>query len=494
MKNKTKNLKERGQIIVLLAVSLVVVMIVAALAVDGGMIYSERRFAQNIADAASLAGGGGVLKILHNDGKYLDLKCPEYTDVVYNPDDDTFEKSNIVTIAYYNAQDNAIKSNNVVDLPFLGYMKNGVIDPNDNTRINEKQGVVINCVYTDDDYERHLDVEVRITSRVSTAFAHLIFPSPLETTNIAITSVVPSYDLAYGKGIVSLSTECKNNTDGMEFTGTGDITVYGGGVHSNSCLTGSGNVVVEAADSASTPGTMTLSYPDATINGGAILDPFPIGLKPEVPTTTITPPDCDSEAVAIPDPKKGDIVLYPGTYSGVKMTGGKLTLDPGISDGGMYCFTGDIEITGGTVIGNEVTIFMKNGDISINGNATTTLIAPYKNPNYYYYGMLIYMPPSNPGLITLVGNEDSVFTGTIYAPTGSVELGGTSSADSTSPHACNLVPDTSTEDPSDYICEPVTFSTQIVAWYVKVVGTTQMDIIYDSSLVMKIPSNLFLFQ
>ncbi|MBE0685229.1 MAG: Tad domain-containing protein, partial [Anaerolineaceae bacterium] len=50
--------QESGQIIVLLAVSLVVVMMVAALAVDGGMIYSERRFAQNAADASALAGGG----------------------------------------------------------------------------------------------------------------------------------------------------------------------------------------------------------------------------------------------------------------------------------------------------------------------------------------------------------------------------------------------------------------------------------------------------
>jgi uncharacterized membrane protein len=53
--------QEKGQIIILLAVSMVVVMVVAALAVDGGMIYTERRFAQNAADASGFAGGGVIL-------------------------------------------------------------------------------------------------------------------------------------------------------------------------------------------------------------------------------------------------------------------------------------------------------------------------------------------------------------------------------------------------------------------------------------------------
>jgi uncharacterized membrane protein len=63
--------QESGQIVVLLSISLLVLLIVAALAVDGGMIYSERRFVQNAADAASLAGGGSVLNYMEGvtDGK-----------------------------------------------------------------------------------------------------------------------------------------------------------------------------------------------------------------------------------------------------------------------------------------------------------------------------------------------------------------------------------------------------------------------------------------
>src|SRR5688572_8207420 len=47
---------ERGQAIVLVALSLVVLLLFAALAVDGGRFVSERRYLQNAADAAALAG------------------------------------------------------------------------------------------------------------------------------------------------------------------------------------------------------------------------------------------------------------------------------------------------------------------------------------------------------------------------------------------------------------------------------------------------------
>lgn len=51
---------ERGATIVLLALTLVALMAVAGLAVDGGAAYSDRRQAQNAADAAALAGAGAL--------------------------------------------------------------------------------------------------------------------------------------------------------------------------------------------------------------------------------------------------------------------------------------------------------------------------------------------------------------------------------------------------------------------------------------------------
>jgi hypothetical protein len=67
---------------------------------------------------------------------------------------------------------------------------------------------------------------------------------------------------------------------------------------------------------------------------------------------------------------------------------------------------------------------MASGDILLNGNSNVRLRAPtiYQPPAIK--GLLIYMPPSNPGEITLTGAEDSWFRGTVYAPTGAIEIGG----------------------------------------------------------------------
>jgi len=484
--NNTKNNKlESGQIIVLLAVSLVVVIVAAALAIDGGMIYSERRFAQNVADAASLAGAGAVLETIHNDGNSIDLSCPI--------DSTQVTDSSIVMIAYNAALDNAKNSNNMSELPFLGYKYNSnkIID----NQIDANHGIVIHCYYNE--YERHLDVEVRVTTQISTAFAHLIFPGPMATSNIAIATTEPPHDLGYGYGIVSLSDQCQNNTDGMEFSGTNDVTVYGGGIHSNSCLTGSGNVQVIAEDylddeGNTIEGSISLGYSDAVVNGGATFDPYPpIGGAPAVPYTDVPVPTCSTTIIELEDPKHNSGSINQGSYSGLKMTGGELTLNKG-----RYCFYGDVEVTGGSLYGEEVMIFMIEGDIKINGNAIVQLIAPYSDVDDPYYGMLIYMSPNNPGLIALVGNEESIYSGTIYAPTGSVELGGTSTASSPA-EQCKIVYDENGivyDEYGDPLCEAVTFSTQIVAWYVKVVGTSQIDILFDDSKNNKTRTTLYLIK
>ena len=61
MSSTTDARRERGQILVLFAGAIVVLLIVAALAFDVGMILVERRDQQNAADAAALAGARYVL-------------------------------------------------------------------------------------------------------------------------------------------------------------------------------------------------------------------------------------------------------------------------------------------------------------------------------------------------------------------------------------------------------------------------------------------------
>jgi len=47
---------ERGQVIVLVAVLMVALVAVVGLVTDGGMVFTQRRDLQNVADAAALAG------------------------------------------------------------------------------------------------------------------------------------------------------------------------------------------------------------------------------------------------------------------------------------------------------------------------------------------------------------------------------------------------------------------------------------------------------
>src|SRR5437867_3347317 len=48
--------KQRGQVAIIIALSMVALIAVLGLAIDGGSIYAQRRTAQNSSDAAALAG------------------------------------------------------------------------------------------------------------------------------------------------------------------------------------------------------------------------------------------------------------------------------------------------------------------------------------------------------------------------------------------------------------------------------------------------------
>jgi Flp pilus assembly protein TadG len=460
--------QESGQIIVLLAISLLVLIIVSALAVDGGMIYSERRFAQNAADASSLAGGGAILNYMEtkledeNKNEYYQVTGKDFT----NCTDELIKEA--ITKSVDAAQKLAQNSNFIPALPYLGlkvYNSNGTwtSTANGSNDLNANHGIVIYC----NPIDKYIDTQVKITSQVSTAFAHLIFSDELVTTNIAISRARPRVNIGFGNGIVSLSDTCQNNTDGMEFTGTGIVNVIGGGIHSNSCLIGRGNVNVYG------DAGITLSDSAVTTIGGAEFKPDPdpdaIPLEVEIPDE----PTCSSAGSIIGD------TYQPGNYpSGIKITNGTWNFKSGT-----YCLQDDLEITGGKVRGYGVTFFMKEGNVRITGNADVRLTATYDTSDPMA-GMLIYMAVDNPGLITLVGTDTSLFTGTVFAPTGNIEAGGTSDGLGLDEDGCNVYD----------VCKSATFSVQLIGWYVKVVGTSVLDVYYNDSLNHYVVGKMHLLQ
>src|SRR5512139_3730177 len=69
---------ERGQALVLLVISFIALLGFAALAIDGGMVYSDRRYAQNASDASSLAGGGiAALSMENSYVGYEEFDCSD---------------------------------------------------------------------------------------------------------------------------------------------------------------------------------------------------------------------------------------------------------------------------------------------------------------------------------------------------------------------------------------------------------------------------------
>ena len=58
--------QESGQILVILTIGIVALLAVTALALDAGMIYSDRRYDQNAADASAFAGAGAAAMRMEN--------------------------------------------------------------------------------------------------------------------------------------------------------------------------------------------------------------------------------------------------------------------------------------------------------------------------------------------------------------------------------------------------------------------------------------------
>lgn len=121
-----------------------------------------------------------------------------------------------------------------------------------------------------------------------------------------------------------------------------------------------------------------------------------------------------------------------------------------------------MSIQGGEILGDGVTIYMmKDGShdtsLLINGNATAHLNAATEATavNGAIPGILIYMADGNQGNISLLGNAGSSFTGTIYAPDASIDIGGTSGVNPT-------------------------YNTQLIGNYVKVHGNALIDINYHT--------------
>ena len=458
---------EKGQVLVLIVLSMVVLFGFAALAIDGGMVFSDRRHAQNASDASSLAGGSAAALDLENDHvTYGTWNC----------------NSSNVHDAMEDAVDAAIDRAGDNDFTI-----DGDADDHDGN-VDDHHGAITACGVEDRGpwTEKYIDVTTEISTTTPTTFAHFVYSGKLKSRVKAVTRIRPRAALGFGNSIVGLNDQgCDGNQNGVIFDGNIDVLVKGGGIFSNGCLKGSGNTLnvdvvggdITYIEELVTQHTNTFD-PTPQSGDGLGLPDFAMAFP--VPDCSLVDdfshpsteyrnnaggPDADPEF--IPD----------GNYSEIKMNGAVE-----LEGGGLYCMYGDFDAGNnnltikpthrGGKIYHGVTIYLVSGSFVTDGNAdNVNLSAPPDDPDPdpAIPGMLIYLAQGNTGLVKLRGNSDSVFVGTIYAPNGTIDVACTS------------------DMPAGEFAE---YNTQLVANNVKIGGNAYVNVNFDEDTSYLMPTNL----
>lgn len=402
------NRNERGQAMILIVLGFIIILGFVGLAIDGGQVLGDRRHAQNSADAAALAGGGKASLYLEDHGiTYGNWNCA----------------SSGIAAAMAQARQAAI--NRAASNSF-----------NIDQDIADFHGVTTRCeTFNYGSYvDKYIDITVWITTETPGTFSSFLFPNNLTSRVQSVVRVRPRQPLVFGNAVVSLNEgACSGHSNGVTFHGTADVIINGGGVFSNGCLRGNGNVYVNVDGDADGP----VNYVREVIGASLFEDPVvqvPYPLPPE--TYNIPVPNCDDS-------------------NAHNVTAGQLKASEPLSPG-LWCVSGDLRINANdTLRGTGVTIYMRDGEIRINGGATVQITAPSysPDPSPAIPGVLIYMAPGNSSEVQINGNSESFFTGTVFAPQSNVDMLGNGATDA--------------------------YKTQIIGWNVEAGGTANTYVVFE---------------
>jgi hypothetical protein len=408
--------KESGQVLVLIVLAIVGIIGFAALALDGGLILSERRRAQNAADASVLA--AALAKIQGN---------------------------NLFTTALQMAGNNGFSTVGTDCDPkgydcFLGISERWTVEVSNPPRSGDLAG---NSNY----------VQLVITSEVETAFAHLVFSGPLQTTVQAVSRVWSEERLAAGHALYAATEhDCK----AIWFTGTGD-TCNSGEQDGGGIVNVDGEINVVGTFEEGGSGSV---YPQPTE-----------GVSPDN-LRAVPQPYCSNlpEGGAVQVNAGKVVTINPGNYESItfKTPDSELILRPG-----MYCIYGSKGFTGnggmvsveGSDGGPGVMIYLQRGPFDLGGNTEVNLHAdPDKlldGRGRDWRGMLVYMDPANNSGVKITGTSDSTYEGTIFAPSSECVVQGTG--------------------------DTLGLGAQVICYTVKVAGTAEVVINYNADLGYNVP-------
>jgi len=380
--NKSRNAElrghkksERGQAIILIVFSIIGLVGMTALAIDGGNALIDRRRTETAASAAALT--AALTRIEGGDWRSAALATA--------------------------------KAN--------GYNNNGT------TSIIEMNTPPLSGPYTgNSEY-----IEIIVTSHMPTYFGTVIGVPQITSVSRAVSRTKPSeYGPMFdGYALVSLAPHSGCEEDqrrAFVVQQEATISLAGGGIFVNSgnpdCAFiqfGSGSIRIKDTSPISVVGgaqvQKTKLISPATVQTGAV----PINYPPAYKMPTI---GCGSKQALVDE--------LTGTTMTAGFWDGEETFPPeGVKglEGGTYCIRGDVDIKADTALeGKGVTLILEDGNFLVRGGAQVALTAPQSGPAK---GLLIYMPMQNQHRIALNGSGfDSRFRGTILAPGADIHLNG----------------------------------------------------------------------
>jgi hypothetical protein len=469
---KPKLMAERGQALILIALAAIGLVAITALAVDGSAKYSDRRHAQNAADASSLAASLEKTNLLTGGATESDCSTATgYTNTAFCQD--------VIDAAWDRATENGydgLLSNDVdvysppIDGPYAG---------------------------------NHNYVQVFITSRVNTFFARVIGIAQTRNTVEAVALAKKGGILGDGAMIISYDPDpnCSSGVGSgggsVDVTGNAKIKLTGGGIFLNSDET-CGFSIPNCADLEIDPGAGINSVGVDNINQDGCAeqaDEFPNQDSVIIPDDVefpAVPPECGINPPPTPTylgvntlDNKGEWLIYPGYYTQfphqllvsnkqhIFMASGVYCIDPGGPSQGKdlsWSPVDFVELNGSTdPIKNKyqvynpdgVTLYIKTGGgFTLNANNPTLLDASTDGD---YQGYLIILEGNQSSIedCSITGGAEIDINGMIFAPYCDITVNG----DSTSVAYINA---------------------QLIGWDLKINGGAGITFNYDPDNKVKI--------
>lgn len=446
---------QKGQALVLIALAAVGLFAFAALAIDGSIVFSDRRHAQNAADTGAYAAAlARVRSKPEAEWKQAALDRVETNGYV---NDSATEVKVYTCLQWKTSPDNPTGA--------------------------DCKGLPAGAV--PDEY-----VLVRIKSTVKMTFARVIGRYEVINYTDAIVHAAPIDITEWfdGMAFVSAMPGCPGPGEfgPFDFGGNSTTIVNNSGIFVNSSCepaindTGNSNLITTSQGVCVVGGV-------PSVNGfyGYDADGNPVPVPPDdhcgdqIDISQYWMPDSDPALEAYCDSHSGSITgsggnytATPGSFGGgpfpdespsgvLKLQKGIYCLNNGISLNGNWNITSDVNGNGLHDPATEgVFFYIPHGDVSFNGGSNMFLYAmsdPAGGFPSQFLDYLFFIPMSNHADVDITGNNGSTFTGMVLAPTSAVQVIGNGDA--------------------------IHLYTQIIGYNTRISGSGTIDINYDPNSV-----------